>query len=205
MLHNNRDSPDYTAQSVAQSVVDILLGRRVQLVLAESCSAGLIAATLGRIPGVSRVLAGSAVVYQVDTKVAWLQIDPQLLLNKGPVSPEIALAMARQVLAITPHADVAVSITGHLGPNAPEPLDGVAFTAIATRNSTNICTQLKLLPAQVPDPVKNSSSDHQPQSCNSAVIEAAAILRQLRQLDAVRQTLLYLHAWLLDDEQHDVI
>lgn len=202
MLHNDLDSPDDTAQSAARSVVDILLARRVQLVLAESCSAGLIAATLGRIPGVSRVLTGSAVVYQVDTKVAWLQIDPQLLLNKGPVSPEVALAMARQVLAITPHADIAVSITGHLGPDAPAPLDGVAFTAIATRNSTSICRQLKLLPAEVPSPVASSASDHQPQSGNPAAIEAAAILRQQRQFDAVRQTLLFLHAWLLDDERH---
>jgi nicotinamide mononucleotide (NMN) deamidase PncC len=41
------------------------------LVLAESCTAGLIAATLARVPGMSRRLAGSFVVYQIDSKVRW--------------------------------------------------------------------------------------------------------------------------------------
>jgi nicotinamide mononucleotide (NMN) deamidase PncC len=42
--------------------------------------------------------------------------------------------MARKVLARTPEADIAASVTGHLGPNAPPALDGLVFIGIAIRS-----------------------------------------------------------------------
>ena len=70
--------------------------------LAESCTGGLAAATLARIPRVSEALCGSAVVYQVETKAQWLQVSRDLLDHPGPVSREVASAMATEVLLIPP-------------------------------------------------------------------------------------------------------
>lgn len=109
-------------------------GRRI--VFAESCTAGLIAATLARIPGVSEHLCGSAVVYRNATKTAWLGVSADDLADEsiGPVSEPVAAAMAIGVLARTPEADLAASVTGHLGPDAPAELDGVIYVGVARRD-----------------------------------------------------------------------
>jgi len=114
------------------------------LVLAESCTAGLISATLARVPGMSRRLAGSFVVYQIESKVAWLEVPPETIQQYGMVSQEVAASMAAQALRMTPHATIAMSITGHLGPDAPAELDGVAWLAIVSRRRKPISFQLQL-------------------------------------------------------------
>jgi len=114
------------------------------LVLAESCTAGLISATLARVPGMSRYLAGSFVVYQIDSKVAWLGLHFDMIQQYGVVSQEVAASMAKKALHVTPHATIAMSITGHLGPDAPEELDGVAWLAIVRRGGNPITVRLQL-------------------------------------------------------------
>lgn len=108
-------------------------GRR--LVLAESCTGGLAAATLTRIPGISEFFCGSAVVYRNATKSAWLGVPAEELDDPtiGAVSPRTAEGMARGVLARTSEADLAAAVTGHLGPDAPDGLDGVIFVGVAHR------------------------------------------------------------------------
>jgi len=120
--------------ALANRVFEELRARNLRLVLAESCTGGLGAALLARIPGVSEFLCGSAVVYQVETKAEWLRVPRRLLLTSGPVSHEVASAMAIGALKITPKADVSAAVTGHLGPGAPPEQDGVVFLAFARRN-----------------------------------------------------------------------
>lgn len=122
---------------VARELALILERRNLRLVLAESCTAGLAAAQLARVPGISRYLCGSAVVYQEATKTAWLGVPAEYFQPGGPgvVSGETAAAMADGVLERTPPADLAVAITGHLGPGAPVDLDGLTFHGWATRES----------------------------------------------------------------------
>jgi nicotinamide-nucleotide amidase len=125
---------DRELTALATRVVEELRARKVRLVVAESCTGGLAAALLARIPGVSEFLCGSAVVYQVETKAEWLRVPPRLLSNPGPVSREVASAMAMGALAATPQAEVSAAITGHLGPDAPPEQDGLVFLAFASRN-----------------------------------------------------------------------
>ncbi len=110
-----------------------VLQRRWPFVFAESCTGGLLAATMTRIPGVSQLFCGSAVVYQVETKAHWLGIPARLLRRPGPVSHQVAQAMVRGLLERTPQAVLAVSTTGHLGPQAPAELDGVLYVGLGMR------------------------------------------------------------------------
>jgi PncC family amidohydrolase len=120
-------------RAAARKLAVALKERDLQIVFAESCTAGLVSATLGAFPGISAYHCGSAVVYQVDTKAQWLGIPRTLLKTPGPVSKEVAAEMAKRVLAKTPKADVGVSVTGHLGPDAPKKQDGMIITAVALR------------------------------------------------------------------------
>ncbi|HUE13974.1 MAG TPA: CinA family protein [Planctomycetaceae bacterium] len=118
----------------ARRVVDRLKALNLRIVLAESCTGGLVSALLTRIPGVSEFHCGSAVVYQVATKAAWLGVPKTLLQDPGPVSREVASKMASGALEITPHADIAAAVTGHLGPGAPPAQDGLVYVAFARRS-----------------------------------------------------------------------
>ncbi|MEX0715314.1 MAG: nicotinamide-nucleotide amidohydrolase family protein [Planctomycetaceae bacterium] len=117
----------------AGRLASVLERRSVRVVFAESCTAGLVSATLAGVPGVSEHHCGSAVVYRLDTKARWLGVPRELLTDPGPVSAEMATAMATGVLERTPEADMSASVTGHLGPNAPAEQDGLAYFAIAIR------------------------------------------------------------------------
>ena len=118
---------------LARDLARALRDRSLRIVFAESCTGGLVSAALTGIPGVSEHHCGSAVVYRLETKAAWLGIERRLLDDPGPVSGVVAGRMAIGVLARTPEADVAVSVTGHLGPDAPANLDGVLYVGIALR------------------------------------------------------------------------
>ena len=117
----------------ARHVAKLLEERNLKIVFAESCTGGLISATLTRIPGISEFHCGSLVVYQVESKAEWLGIPRGMLEKPGPVSRVVALEMATRALKRTPHADIAASITGHLGPDAPRSQDGLLYVATAVR------------------------------------------------------------------------
>lgn len=121
-------------RQLARDVAKLLSEKQRMLVLAESCTGGLVAATLAQVPGISNYLCGSAVTYQNATKHHWLGISNKMLDKPGPVSQETACLMAENVLGKTPAANIAASVTGHLGPNAPSRFDGVVFVAVAQRN-----------------------------------------------------------------------
>lgn len=137
---------------VFSSALNLATGLRenaLKIVFAESCTAGLVSATLARIPGISDYHCGSAVVYRLDTKHRWIDVPETLLLDPGPVSREVAEAMATGVLQKTPEAHIAAAITGHLGPSAPMGMDGLVWMAVATRGSTAAATRSVVLSERI--------------------------------------------------------
>lgn len=117
-----------------REVVRLLAKNELRVVFAESCTAGLVSASLSRIPGVSEYHCGSSVTYRNRTKHSWLGVSAANLRGPGPVSKTVARQMALGVLQRTPEADLAVSVTGHLGPDAPPKLDGVIYVGLARRS-----------------------------------------------------------------------
>jgi len=116
-------------ETIDSQVAKLLRGRR--LGLAESCSGGLLAARITKVPGASEYMAGSVVAYSNEAKEELLEVDPALIAAKGAVSPEVAEAMA--IGAIERFgADVAVAITGVAGPGGgteEKPVGYVCFNA----------------------------------------------------------------------------
>lgn len=119
--------------SLQQQVVTLLSERRERVVLAESCTGGLLSATLAKIPGVSNYLCGSFVTYREKSKRSWLGISKGLIDTCTTESQEVANEMAIQSLLKTPEATWSVAIVGHLGPDAPQGKDGVIYFAVARR------------------------------------------------------------------------
>jgi nicotinamide-nucleotide amidase len=113
------------------AVVRALLERGQTLAVAESLTGGLLAATLVEIPGVSAVFRGGLVVYATELKHTLAGVSQELLDERGPVDPDVALALAegaRQRCV----SDWGLATTGVAG---PDPQDGkpvgMVFVAVA--------------------------------------------------------------------------
>ncbi|HEV7483118.1 MAG TPA: competence/damage-inducible protein A [Solirubrobacterales bacterium] len=116
-------------ETIDSQVAKLLRGR--WLGLAESCSGGLLAGRITKVPGASEYMAGSVVAYSNEAKEELLEVDPALIAAKGAVSPEVAEAMAIGALERF-GADVAVAITGIAGPDGgteEKPVGYVCFNA----------------------------------------------------------------------------
>jgi PncC family amidohydrolase len=101
--------------SPAEDLIQRAAAAGLTLAAAESCTAGLAADLLARVPGASRVFWGSFVSYTPAAKTEMLGVDAKLLDRYGAVSRETARAMAEGALARS-GADLAVSVTGLAGP-----------------------------------------------------------------------------------------
>lgn len=112
-------------------VARLLRKKKSRLVLAESCTGGLLAAAFTEIPGISRDFCGSHVVYREDSKIEWLGVKPSTLKKHTAVSRAAAEEMVRGVLKKTPEARVAGAITGYLGPAGKD--IGLVFISVLVR------------------------------------------------------------------------
>lgn len=121
------------ADTTLEAVVARLLRERgLTLATAESCTGGLLAERMTRVPGVSAVFAGGVVAYSNPLKTALLDVSPQLLESVGAVSAEVALEMAAGVCRRL-GSDIGVSLTGIAGPDggsAEKPV-GTVHVALA--------------------------------------------------------------------------
>jgi nicotinamide-nucleotide amidase len=105
---------------LSAKVIDLLRERRETISCAESITGGALTAALVSVSGASDVLLGSIVAYSKEIKISQLGLSAELINDKGLVSKEVAIAMAkgaRQRLG----SSWAISSTGSAGPTA---LDG---------------------------------------------------------------------------------
>jgi len=117
----------------ARALLDLCRSKRLTIATAESCTGGLVAATLTEIAGSSDVVERGFVTYSNDAKEAMLHVPTATLTRYGAVSRQTAEAMAAGALARSP-AELAVSITGIAGPGggtATKPVGLVHFAAAA--------------------------------------------------------------------------
>ena len=103
------------APAIAGEIVKSLAARKKMIAAAESCTAGLAADFIARIPGASDVFWGSFVTYTIDAKIRMLGVPEDLIKEYGAVSRPVALAMAEKALEKS-GAFWAFSITGLAGP-----------------------------------------------------------------------------------------
>jgi len=109
-----------------------LLRERGPIALAESCTAGLLAARLADPPGASDYLAGGVVAYSNEAKVDLLDVSEQLIERHGAVSPEVAEAMADGALARF-GAEVGVGVTGIAGPGGGSEQKPVGYVCVCVK------------------------------------------------------------------------
>lgn len=114
---------------LATDLARILLQNGLQMVTAESCTGGLIAATCTELAGSSAWFERGFVTYSNAAKTESLGVDAALIAEHGAVSEAVARAMAVGALNHA-NAQVSVAVTGIAGPtggSATKPVGTVWF------------------------------------------------------------------------------
>ena len=114
-----------------ETVVGRLLRDQGQtLAVAESCTGGLLAEKLTRVPGSSDYFRGGVVAYSNAAKVSLLGVPESLLEKHGAVSNPVAEAMA-EAARTRFDADLGVATTGISGPGGGTDQKPVGLVSIA--------------------------------------------------------------------------
>ncbi len=111
------------------TLVNKLTKKGYTITTAESCTGGLLSATLVNVSGASEVLHYSFVTYANEAKEKLVHVRHDTLEKYGAVSPETAREMALGA-AGSGEADVGLSTTGVAGPSGGTPEKPVGLVYI---------------------------------------------------------------------------
>jgi nicotinamide-nucleotide amidase len=126
-------------ETMAAVVGQALRNRGYTLATAESCTGGLVGATLTHEAGISDCYLGGVISYANSVKESVLGVKRSTLQSVGAVSRETAEQMAEGVRRLT-GADLAISITGLAGPGGEtetKPI-GLVYIGLASLKGTEV-------------------------------------------------------------------
>ena len=127
---------------ITRRVAKLLVQKKKTLAVAESCTGGMLANSLTNITGSSKFFTLGIIPYDTKFKSSLLKIPKTILKNKGAVSKETALLMARNTrnLAKSSYALAITGIAGPTGATSKKPV-GLTYIALSTLQKT-ICKKL---------------------------------------------------------------
>ncbi len=102
-------------RALPEVVGALLVEKRSNIGVAESCTGGLVSSRLTDVPGSSAYFRGGLTTYSNETKVSVLGIEEKLLKEHGAVSEPVAKAMAMNARLLL-NADYGLGVTGIAGP-----------------------------------------------------------------------------------------
>lgn len=123
--------------TLAGALGDALRDRGWRLAVAESCTAGELAAEITAVAGSSEYFLGGIVSYANELKTSLLGVAPKTLAAHGAVSEETCREMVEGVRERL-GADVGAAITGIAGPGggSPEKPVGLVYSGVGTPEGT---------------------------------------------------------------------
>jgi len=126
-------------ESLEQIVGYYLQMRNATLVVAESCTGGMVGERITSIAGSSRYFLGGAIVYSNELKTKFADVPASILAKHGAVSNEVAATMAEGIREKT-GATLGLGITGVAGPGggtAEKPV-GLVYLAVSGESGTEV-------------------------------------------------------------------
>lgn len=115
----------------------LIIQRNMTIATAESCTGGLLAATLVNYAGISEVFKEGVVTYSNEAKVKRLGVKEETLKKYSAVSSQTALEMANGI-AKTANTNIGLSTTGIAGPSGgtEEKPVGLVYVGISINGKT---------------------------------------------------------------------
>ncbi len=122
-------------ETIEESVGKLLSGKGFSLTVAESCTGGLIGHTITNAAGASRYFERGYITYSNRAKTEMLSVPADLIEEKGAVSGEVAVEMARGA-RLKAGAHIGIGVTGIAGPGGgtDEKPVGLVYIAISAED-----------------------------------------------------------------------
>lgn len=125
--------------------IEVVLGRQLKnqgltMATAESCTGGYMAHLITAQPGSSAWYMGSVISYANSVKTEMLGVPASVIEELGAVSEPVVTQMVKGVLEKT-GADVAVAVSGIMGPDGGSPEKPVGMVWVAAGDRQQIVTQ----------------------------------------------------------------
>jgi nicotinamide-nucleotide amidase len=125
---------------LAEQVLALLRERGATVTTAESCTGGLIASMLTRVPGSSEGFHAGFVTYSNDIKQSALGVREETLARAGAVSEEVVVEMAEGALRKS-GAQYVIAVSGIAGPDGGTPEKPVGTVWLAWGDRDRIRTR----------------------------------------------------------------
>lgn len=126
-------------QQIVTYIHKLLIKKKKNIAIAESCTGGLLSNLLTNIPGSSQYFILGIVAYSNGAKRKILKIPTSIIAQKGAVSQDVAKLMANHARLLA-KSDLGIGITGIAGPSggSEEKPVGTVFIAIDSKTK-KIC------------------------------------------------------------------
>lgn len=124
-----------TTEELSRTAGKFLIEHKLKLSVAESCTGGLLGASLTDIAGSSAYFRGGVIAYDNQIKHQLLGVEEPILDRYGAVSDQTVIAMAKGVCKLF-NTECAISVSGIAGPDggtAQKPV-GLVYIGIAVND-----------------------------------------------------------------------
>ena len=124
--------------TLEEEVVHKLLEENLTITTAESCTGGLIAATIVNVSGASGCFNEGYITYANEAKVRLLGVSEESIRSFGVVSDVVVAEMAEGALNKA-DADIAIAVSGIAGPlgGSPEKPVGTVYIGICLKDKVD--------------------------------------------------------------------
>ena len=124
---------------IIKKIIDKLIKKNISISVAESCTGGLIANTITKYSGVSKIFSYGIVTYSNNAKSKYLSVSKTNLSKFGAVSKEVAEDMINGLYE-NERTKICISTTGIAGPNGGTKLKpvGLVYIGIKINNKNYI-------------------------------------------------------------------
>ena len=124
---------------IIKKTIDKLIKKNISISVAESCTGGLIANTITKYSGVSKIFSYGIVTYSNNAKSKYLSVSKTNLSKFGAVSKEVAEDMINGLYE-NERTKICISTTGIAGPNGGTKLKpvGLVYIGIKINNKNYI-------------------------------------------------------------------
>ncbi|MCP4295566.1 MAG: CinA family nicotinamide mononucleotide deamidase-related protein, partial [Proteobacteria bacterium] len=120
---------------MGETLSELLHGRKETIALAESCTGGMIASEITKMPGASIVFQAGIVTYSNLAKEQILGVPEELIRLHGAVSRQVADSMVKNII-VKSQSDYGIAVTGIAGPSGGTEVKpvGTVYIGLGSKN-----------------------------------------------------------------------
>ncbi|HLV32201.1 MAG TPA: CinA family protein [Chitinispirillaceae bacterium] len=124
-----------TSGTLSKRIGELLIKNSLTVSVAESCTGGLIGASLTDCAGSSQYFKGGIIAYDNSVKERILRVPRNILESKGAVSEETVIAMSKGACFLL-ETECAISVSGIAGPGGgtPQKPAGLVYIGIVVND-----------------------------------------------------------------------